>query len=88
MDGLSWRAKLGTSNITILNINRDDPTRWDVYYEFMYHPHSGVTKWCKTWTTVQGQYSEGLDEQLPVVDLDLLDQLEDEVLKLRKELEA
>lgn len=42
-EDLSWRAKLARSNINILNI---DEGRW--YYEFMYHPRPGQTKWCKT----------------------------------------
>lgn len=47
MEELSWRAKLAKSNINILNI---DKNRW--YYEFMYHPYAGSTKWCKTYYEV------------------------------------
>jgi len=88
MDEMSWRAQLAKSNINILNVHTVSESRWDVFYEFMYHPHGGQTKWCKTWTKVYGQYDEALDESLPVCDNDLLNQLKDEVLSLRKELEG
>lgn len=72
MDALSWRARLAKSNINILNI---DDERW--YYEFMYHPYHGQTKWSKTFLeTHSGRNPE-----------DVAKELEREVLKLRKELE-
>lgn len=74
MDELSWRARLAKSNINILNI---DGFRW--YYEFMYHPYPGQTKWCKTYFDT------------PVSDINntekVVDKLMNEVLLLRKELE-
>lgn len=72
MDELSWRARLAKSNINILNI---DDERW--YYEFMYHPRPGQTKWCKTYMNCK----MGRDPEV------VSRQLQDEVLKLRKELE-
>lgn len=72
MDGMSWRARLAKSNINILNI---DDERW--YYEFMYHPKYGQTKWCKTYLeSKMGRNPEAV-----------ADELSREVLKLRKELE-
>ena len=72
MDEMSWRARLARSNINILNI---DDERW--YYEFMYHPYQGSTKWCKTFLeTHQGRDPEAVAAEL-----------EREVLRLRKELE-
>ena len=68
---LSWRASLARKNINILNIEGD---RW--FYEFMYHPYPGQTKWCKTYyeaTAHAAAYIAG--------------QIEKEVLALRKELE-
>lgn len=47
MDELSWQAKLAKQNINILSI---DDERW--FYEFMYHPYAGSTKWCKTFYNV------------------------------------
>lgn len=72
MDEMSWRARLAKSNINILNI---DEGRW--YYEFMYHPRPGQTKWCKTfYETKRGRDPECISQEI-----------KDEVLKLRKELE-
>ena len=88
MDGMSWRAQLAKSNINILNIEWNNyRTVADVYYEFMYHPYHGQTKWCKTWTTIKGQADEELGIRLEVTDLDILDALKSDVLELRKELE-
>ena len=87
MDELSWRARLAKSNINILNIDDD---RW--YYEFMYHPRPGQTKWCKTFHTLDldggelnyshlcNSFSMGSPE---LIAKNILS----EVLKLRKELE-
>lgn len=72
MDEMSWRARLAKSNINILNI---DDERW--YYEFMYHPKYGQTKWCKTYLEVK----MGRDPEA------VASELEREVLKLRMELE-
>lgn len=89
---LSWRAKLAKSNINILNIVRlDNDMALDVFFEFMYHPRHGQTKWCKTVLTVMGQeveLSEGEWERLPVTGDDIVKELQSEALKLRKELEA
>ena len=74
MDGnLSWRARLARRNINILNI---DDHKW--YYEFMYHPKLGQTKWCKTYLEV--------DPSLQTPE-EISRRLEEEVLSLRKELE-
>ena len=73
MDGMSWQARLARKNINILNI---DDERW--YYEFMYHPYQGQTKWCKTfYATHYGRDPEAVAQDI-----------EREVLRLRKELEA
>lgn len=72
MDEMSWQARLARSNINILNI---DDERW--YYEFMYHPYSGSTKWCKTFfVTHSGRDPEAVAQELVR-----------EVAKLRRELE-
>lgn len=73
MDGMSWQARLARKNINILNI---DDERW--YYEFMYHPKPGQTKWCKTFLNTH----MGRDPE------DVVRELEREVLSLRKELEG
>ena len=92
MDEMSWRAKLAKSNINILNIVRlGDDRSLDVFFEFMYHPKPGQTKWCKTVLTVLGQEAElgeGEWERLPVTGDDIVRELQSEVLSLRKELEA
>ena len=74
MDDLSWRARLARKNINILNI---DDNKW--YYEFMYHPKPGQTKWCKTYIDVEPwlHSPEAISKRL-----------EDAVLELRKELEG
>lgn len=71
-ESLSWRARLARHNINILNI---DDERW--YYEFMYHPYSGSTKWCKTF--LDASTSDSPEETARV--------LEQEVARLRRELE-
>lgn len=71
-ESLSWRARLARHNINILNI---DDERW--YYEFMYHPYSGSTKWCKTFLDIDT--SDDPEEVARV--------LEQEVARLRRELE-
>lgn len=78
MDELSWRARLAKSNINILNI---EGKRW--YYEFMYHPYAGSTKWCKTYFDVpfDTEYTTEGDDDYNA------EALQKEVLKLRKELE-
>ena len=73
-NSLSWRARLARKNINILNI---DDKRW--YYEFMYHPCPGSTKWCKTYIEIEPwlHSSESIAKRL-----------EETVLSLRKELEG
>ncbi len=73
-ENLSWRAKLAKSNINILNI---DDQRW--FYEFMYHPRAGQTKWCKTYYETYGV------ERDPKW---IAGDIEKAVLALRKELEG
>lgn len=80
MEDLSWRARLARKNINILNIDNE---RW--YYEFMYHPHPGQTKWCKTYYKVPHTHPELGDELLG--EEDIAYNIEAEVLSLRKELE-
>lgn len=75
---LSWRARLARKNINILNI---DGYRW--YYEFMYHPYPGQTKWCKTFLDVPFESSTALDGEMDYNSK----KIEAEVLSLRKELE-
>lgn len=69
---LSWRARLARTNINILNI---DDERW--YYEFMYHPYDGSTKWCKTFFETH----RGREHEAVAADI------EREVARLRRELE-
>lgn len=85
MDEMSWRARLAKSNINILNIDED---RW--YYEFMYHPHHGQTKWCKTFyeVDVKGIECSPSGAHLRMESPELIaENILSEVLKLRKELE-
>ena len=88
MDELSWRAKLAKSNINILGIDKD---RW--FYEFMYHPKYGQTKWCKTYYKVPEKID--VPEADPVQWIkfsynedDIAEAIRAEVLALRKELEG
>lgn len=71
-ESLSWRARLARHNINILNI---DDERW--YYEFMYHPYNGSTKWCKTFLEVTPLNTPEENAR----------ELEQEVSRLRRELE-
>lgn len=73
MDDMSWRARLAKSNINLLDIHDGM-----VFLEFTYHPKAGVFKWCKTVYS----FKEGMKVE------ELVAQLEDEVLSLRKELEG
>lgn len=73
MDELSWRARLAKKNINVLNI---DDEHW--YYEFMYHPYPGQTKWCKTFLLVK----QGRDPEV------VAQELEYAVMSLRRELES
>ena len=88
MDELSWRARLAKSNINILNI---DEVRW--YYEFMYHPRPGQTKWCKTYYEVPSEMVVPKDAPWDWFKLHendpekIAEMLQKEVLSLRKELE-
>lgn len=72
MDELSWQAKLAKTNINILSI---DDERW--FYEFMYHPYAGQTKWCKTFYVTHKDRSPGA----------VADDIIREVARLRRELE-
>lgn len=89
MDEMSWRARLARKNINILNI---DDERW--YYEFMYHPRPGQTKWCKTFYEIPSELFVPHDKPWDWVKLHetniekIVDGLEGEVLSLRKELEG
>lgn len=89
---LSWRARLAKSNINILSIDfTKSQTKAIVFYEFMYHPKAGQTKWCKTYARVEGAVSGDIDSGYfrdPVYGRDIYDTLSTEVLALRKELEA
>lgn len=92
MDGsLSWRAQLAKTNINILNLTwNDDNTVVDIFYEFMYHPKLGQTKWCKTWTQSAGDIitkEDGSEVQTEVSGNIIAKDLKREVLSLRKELE-
>ena len=85
MDEMSWRARLARKNINILNIDED---RW--YYEFMYHPKPGQTKWCKTFYEVgiKGVEFTHTGSRLHMESPEVIAKhIEDEVLELRKELE-
>lgn len=93
MDGsLSWQASLARKNINILNIDFNDKhTTATVYYEFMYHPRPGQTKWSKTFTDVKGDLRGDRDSGYfyqPIEGRNILSKLSDEVLSLRKELEG
>lgn len=88
MDELSWRARLAKSNINILD---STDRRW--YYEFMYHPYAGQTKWCKTFYDVQhGKLVKPSESPLTwyqedVSNEDIAKGIMEEVKSLRKELE-
>ena len=71
-ESLSWQARLARHNINILNVDNE---RW--FYEFMYHPYAGSTKWCKTFITIKKDSSPA----------EVASDLMGEVLRLRKELE-
>lgn len=88
---LSWQARLAKANINILNIDDKDETKLTVYYEFMYHPKPGQTKWCKTYTKVRGMGEVSYDSGeiwYPVEGEDIYRELSKKVLELRKELEG
>lgn len=86
---LSWRARLAKANINILSIDKD---RW--FYEFMYHPRPGQTKWCKTYYEIPTEIF--VPEERPWDWTKLYEKdvekivagLQSEVLELRKELEG
>lgn len=89
MDEMSWRAKLAKSNINILDIHDGK-----IFLEFTYHPKAGVFKWCKT--TFEFPETEVVVPEddpvkwvkVPVDESDRVQQILDEVLELRKELEG
>lgn len=88
MDEMSWRARLARSNINILD---STDKRW--YYEFMYHPYSGQTKWCKTFYDVPlGKLIKPTESPLTwyseeVTTEQIADGIMEEVKALRRELE-
>lgn len=87
-ENLSWRAKLAKSNINILGIDKD---RW--FYEFMYHPRAGQTKWCKTYYKVPEKIEVPEADPVQWIKLsynedDIAEAIRAEVLALRKELEG
>lgn len=86
MDEMSWRARLAKSNINILNV---DDERW--YYEFMYHPRPGQTKWCKTFYLMRADidiFYFPLTQKYTMRDPAIVaNHVMEEVLELRKELE-
>ena len=91
MEDLSWQARLARTNINILNIDFNERrTTATIYYEFMYHPRQGQTKWSKTFTEVHGATTFDRDYGdffLPIEGEDIYNKLSKEVLDLRKELE-
>ena len=96
-ESLSWRAKFAKSNINILNLTLIKTehgiiNRW--FVEFTYHPKPGTFKWCKTYIDIMtdvvefNEDDEGWAYARPISDNDIAQTIMDEVLKLRKELEA
>lgn len=79
-ENLSWRARLARNNINILNA---DGRRW--YYEFMYHPYAGSTKWCKTYFDLP--WTQAGEEDYEYFEQMNAEELMKEVSKLRRELE-
>ena len=89
MDELSWQARLAKQNINILDVSKE---RW--FYEFMYHPYPGSTKWCKTFYDVpminiapEDRKFFGADELIERDPEEIAAGLIKEVAKLRRELE-
>lgn len=96
MDEKSWRARLARSNINILSVDRG---YWVI--EFTYHPKPGTFKWCKTVHEVKPvprwpedkAFADLSTEEIVSVPLDnptyeeIANDILDEVLELRKELE-
>lgn len=89
MDELSWQARLAKQNINILDVSKE---RW--FYEFMYHPYPGQTKWCKTFYNVpminiapKDRELFGADELIERDPEEIAAGLIKEVAKLRRELE-
>lgn len=93
---ISWRARLAKSNINILSVT---PSHW--VYEFTYHPKAGVFKWCKTVHEVKliPRWPDTNPKDLDTTDLvhvplekqtyeDIANNILEEVLALRKELEG
>lgn len=78
MDEPSWRAKLLKANINITNIDYENRT---IYFDFAYRPGPGKPqRWAKTfaWLEEDAQIDMGL----------VAEQLKENVLELRKELEG
>lgn len=73
MENPSWRVKLARHNINILQVT---PSYWVI--EFTYHPKPGVFKWLKTVTSAPSPRRSIND---------FAEDLLDDVLSLRKELE-
>lgn len=87
---LSWQASLAKKNINILNIDHDTQT-W--FYEFMYHPRPGQTKWCKTFfCNPIKQKIDNNGHRVTVFTFgtasEIAAEIMKEVLELRKELEG
>jgi len=96
MDEKSWRARLAKSNINILSVA---PSHW--VYEFTYHPKPGTFKWCKTVHEVKltPRWPDTNPANLDTTDLihtplekqtygEIAEDILEEVLNLRKELES
>lgn len=93
-EDLSWQAKLAKHNINILNVTitreknpdgtHDEVVRW--YYEFMYHPRPGQTKWSKTFFSPnQSTVSDASLNPYSITDMSPL--IIRQVATLRRELE-
>lgn len=80
-ESLSLRAKLLKSNINITNIDWENGL---LYYDFAYRPYSGAPqRWCKTVSHVI--FNKGVKSYIDWGAT--VDNLKNEVLALRKELE-
>ncbi len=93
---ISWRARLAKANINILSIS---PSHW--VYEFTYHPKPNIFKWCKTVheVKIKPRWPDTDFKDLDTDDLihvplekptygEIAEDIMDEVLTLRKELES
>lgn len=87
MDELSWRAKLAKSNINITGVDLEHNL---LFYDFSYRPYPGAApKWVKTTSVPVMDTYMALNENTLMVDWEeTTNRLRNEVLALRKELEA